>query len=73
MLSLVVVRSFRLDHIILRKKAIFWRIFNFFTGDRGAGEGSWFLIGDRLILICVFWPGWIEADPSPDQQHWGWL
>jgi len=28
---------------------------------------------DRLILTCAFWPGWIEADPSPDQQHWVWL
>jgi len=45
----------------------------FFTGDCGVGEGSWFQIGDRLILICVFWPGWIEADPTPDQQHWGLL
>jgi len=28
--------------------------------------------GFKLIFICVFSPGWIEADPSPDQQYWGW-
>jgi len=22
-------------------------------------------------MLCVYWPGSIEADPSPDQQHWG--
>jgi len=43
----------------------------FFTGDRGVGEGSWFWIGDRLILVSVFWPSWKEADPSPDHEHWG--
>jgi len=42
MLSLVVVRSFRLDHINLSKKQSPGEIFNFFTGDRGVGEGSWF-------------------------------
>jgi len=40
--SLVVVRQFRLHHIHLSKKVIFWWIFNFFTGDCGLGEGSWF-------------------------------
>jgi len=70
MLSLVVVTSFRLHHMNLSKKQPSGEIFNFFTGDRGVGEGSWFQIGDRLILFCVFWPGWIEADPSPDQRHW---
>jgi len=61
--ALVVVRSFRMQSS--------GENFNFFPGDRGVGEGSWFQIGDRLILLCVFWPGWIEADPLPDQQHWG--
>jgi len=73
MFSLVVVRSFRSHHINLSKKQSSGEIFNFLTGDRGVGEGSCFQIGDRLIRLCVFWPGWIKPDPSPGQQHWGGL
>jgi len=40
MLSLLVVRSFRLHHINLMRKVI--EIFNFLIGDCGVGEGSWF-------------------------------
>jgi len=42
MLSLLVARSFRLYHINLSKKKSSGEIFNFFTGDFGVGEGSWF-------------------------------
>ena len=37
-------------------------ILNFFTGDCGVGEGSWFQIGDRLILLCFL--AWLDRSRS---------
>jgi len=57
MLSSVVVRSFRLHHIsLIAEKQSSGENFSFCTGDYDFDEGSWFKIGDRLIL-WVFWPG----------------
>jgi len=44
-----------------------------FAGECGVGGGSCFQSGYRLILTCVFWPGWTDANPSPDQHQWGWF
>jgi len=68
MLSLLVVRSFRLHHINLSGKAIFWWKLQLFY--------LWLtvlLVEIRGFKLVIGWflpafSGWIEADPWPDQQ-----
>jgi len=69
----LLVGSFHLHHINFSRKSIFWVKTLTFSLCDSIGGDWWFDVGHSLILTCAFWPGWIEADPSTNQQHWGWF